>query len=131
VAGVAALVRAHHPTLSAAGVRRRLELTADHPASRVPDPGVGFGVVNPHQAVTAVLPEEPVTAGAGTTIVVPPRVHPPDPGGTAPLAVLSVTGAALLAASFALTRTVLRLGRARGWRPAGALPSATGMGDQR
>jgi type VII secretion-associated serine protease mycosin len=58
VAATAALVRSYHPGLTAAQVKRRLELTADHPPRALPDPEVGWGIVNPYNAVTAVLPEE-------------------------------------------------------------------------
>lgn len=67
VAATAALVRARHPGLTAAQVKHRLEATADRPASRVPDPKVGWGVVNPFNAVTVVVPGERDgdAAGAG------------------------------------------------------------------
>jgi membrane-anchored mycosin MYCP len=58
VTAVAALVRSYHPHLSAAQVKRRLELTADHPGTTLPDPQVGWGVVNPYNAITQVLPGE-------------------------------------------------------------------------
>ena len=38
VTGTAALVRAYHPQLTAAQVRHRLEVTADHPAAALPEP---------------------------------------------------------------------------------------------
>jgi membrane-anchored mycosin MYCP len=67
VAGVAALVRAYRPGLTAAQVRHRLAATANHPAAKLPDPEFGFGTVNPLAAVSAVLPEEtgvaPVVGG--------------------------------------------------------------------
>jgi type VII secretion-associated serine protease mycosin len=74
VAGIAALVRAYHPKLSAAQVRHRLEATADHPNTTVPDPGFGWGTVDPLAAVTAVLPEE---GAAGLAVVHPPSVPKP------------------------------------------------------
>lgn len=58
VTGVAALVRAYRPALTAAQVLHRIEVTADHPAGPLPDAQYGWGVVNPYQAVTEVLPEE-------------------------------------------------------------------------
>ena len=58
VAGVAALVRAYHPQLSADQVARRLELTADHPGVQLPDRQLGWGVVNPYAALATVLAEE-------------------------------------------------------------------------
>ncbi|MER6913306.1 type VII secretion-associated serine protease mycosin [Streptomyces sp. NPDC000594] len=67
VAGTAALVRARHPELTAAQVVHRLQTTADHPPTRLPEPGVGWGVVNPFEAVTAVVPgENGGTTGPGT-----------------------------------------------------------------
>ncbi|HEX2704666.1 MAG TPA: type VII secretion-associated serine protease mycosin, partial [Candidatus Lustribacter sp.] len=56
VAGVAALVRARFPDLTAEQVMHRIAVTADHPAG----PGertiyVGFGTINPRRALTAVL----------------------------------------------------------------------------
>ncbi|MFF3371499.1 type VII secretion-associated serine protease mycosin [Streptomyces sp. NPDC002680] len=58
VSGTAALVRARHPELTVQQVIHRLESTADHPAKTLPDPQVGWGIVNPFEAVTAVIPEE-------------------------------------------------------------------------
>lgn len=57
VAGVVALIRAKYPTLSARAVMYRLEATAQHPSG----PGgrnnqVGYGLINPVAALTAVLP---------------------------------------------------------------------------
>jgi membrane-anchored mycosin MYCP len=119
VAGVAALVRAYHPELTAAQVIHRIEVTADHPAaSRLPDPQLGWGVVNPYAAVTAVLPEEhgahPATAPVRrlSEPASPVVDHTPlvialaAAGGAVVLAGLIVTGAALLPR-----------GRRRGWRP--------------
>jgi len=62
VSGVAALIRSRYPALSAAAVRDRIEQTADHPSTRLPDPQVGFGIIDPVAALTAVL--------------VPPRPQP-------------------------------------------------------
>ena len=52
MSGVAALVRAYHPHLDEAQVVARIKATADGAAG----PGTGNGMVNPVQAVTAVLP---------------------------------------------------------------------------
>lgn len=59
VSGVVALVRSRFPDLTAEQVVHRIVVTADHPAG----PGqrtieVGYGLVNPRRALTAVLPEE-------------------------------------------------------------------------
>jgi subtilisin family serine protease len=61
VSGVAALVRAAYPGLGEAQVVTRITATADGPAG----PGTGRGMVNPVQAVTAVLPAAALAAGAG------------------------------------------------------------------
>jgi type VII secretion-associated serine protease mycosin len=54
VAGVAALIRAYDPGLSAAQIAERITSTADHPAGGR-DNEVGYGVVNPARAVSALL----------------------------------------------------------------------------
>ncbi|WP_410611349.1 type VII secretion-associated serine protease mycosin [Amycolatopsis sp. lyj-109] len=120
VAGVAALVRAYRPGLSAAQVKHRLEATANHPAAALPDPGLGWGVVNPLAAVTTVLPEE--TSGGQAAVIAPPparlpEVKAPDEQGPV-LAIMAVFLVAVF--SFALVR-ISRLtaaARRRSWRPA-------------
>jgi membrane-anchored mycosin MYCP len=117
VAGVAALVRAYHPQLTAAQVRHRLEVTADHPATTVPDPGFGWGTVNPLAAVTAVLPEE---GGAGTVVTHLPAV--PKPVVPAPdrmagvITVLGVLGLIGVGCLTWLCTAIWRSGERRTWR---------------
>ncbi len=95
VAGVAALVRADHPELTAAQVRARLTATAEHPVGPLPDPGLGWGVVNPLAAVTAVLPEHGAAgAPAGSSPASASRPSPPRPDRRGPL----LTGFALVGA---------------------------------
>ncbi|WP_306204558.1 S8 family serine peptidase [Actinoplanes sp. RD1] len=63
VAGVAALVRSAYPELSAEQVAHRVEVTADKVGSATPPSGsFGWGLVNPAESVTKVLPEEAVPA---------------------------------------------------------------------
>jgi membrane-anchored mycosin MYCP len=118
VAGVAALVRAYRPELSAAQVKRRMELTADHPGAALPDPAMGWGVVNPWAAVTMDIPgERGVSAAAKLGWIQPPAKPVPDTWakGNA-LAFGAVAGvAALVAIGLAV---VLPRGARRGWRPA-------------
>ncbi|MCP2260210.1 membrane-anchored mycosin MYCP [Streptoalloteichus tenebrarius] len=70
VAGIVALVRARFPDLPAKKVIERIERTAQHPAGPGGwNPQLGWGMVDPVAAVTAVLPEEqgvvaPVATGA-------------------------------------------------------------------
>ena len=78
VAGVAALVRAQFPQLKAPQVIDRIERTAAHPAA----PGgrndyVGFGMVNPIAALSAVLPDASgVPSAPPRAAALPPkRVH--------------------------------------------------------
>ncbi len=68
VSGVVALVRSYHPGLDEAQVVARIEATADGPAG----PGTGHGLVNPVQAVTAVLPAAQLSSASGSA----PSGHP-------------------------------------------------------
>jgi type VII secretion-associated serine protease mycosin len=77
VAGVAALVRAYRPDLTATQVLHRIEVTADRPPGALPDPRYGWGVVNPYQAVSQLLPEED---GASPAVAAPPVPVVPAPG---------------------------------------------------
>ncbi|HEX5494810.1 MAG TPA: type VII secretion-associated serine protease mycosin [Mycobacteriales bacterium] len=115
VAGVAALVRAYHPELNYQQVEHRIEVTAD----RSTDPLLGFGVVNPYQAVTAVLPEE-----SDATVAQPaPRAIPPvatvgrGDSRVRTLALVCGGVAALLTLLIVCGAVVLPRGRRRNWRP--------------
>jgi type VII secretion-associated serine protease mycosin len=120
VAGVAALVRAYHPELTAAQVKHRLEATADRPPANVPDSGFGWGTVNPTAAVTAVLPEEnpkgavaaPVAADATTPPV------PPQDRVSGVVTTLSVLGVIVIGALVCLAVRLVPIGVRRRWRPA-------------
>lgn len=119
IAGVAALVRSYHPELTAPQVIHRIEVTADHPAvTKLPDPQLGWGVVNPYSAVTAVLPEEHVSPNAA-----PPVLRLSDPrtptADNTPLVIAAVAigGAVVLAGLVVVSAVLLPRGRRRGWRP--------------
>jgi type VII secretion-associated serine protease mycosin len=114
VSGVAALVRAAHPDLTAEEVVDRIIRTADRPA-HLRDDAVGAGVVNPYWAVLS-------EAGTGT---VP---EPPAPLTVGPPAADAMQGVRVAAAWTALVAVVLsglilgsvsvvRNGRRRHWRP--------------
>ena len=75
VSGVAALVRAKYPQLSAHQIINRLTRTARAPARGV-DNQVGYGVVDPVAALTWDVPEGPVTAEIRLPLNIPP---PPAP----------------------------------------------------
>lgn len=120
VAGAAALVRAYHPQLTAAQVKHRLQVTADPPSSTVPDPRLGWGVVNPYAAVTSILPNE---AGATPAVAPPATVSGPTwPSGGLPgrrSAFIITVVATVLVAVVVVARAVVPRGRRRCWRPAG------------
>lgn len=116
VAGVAALVRAAHPDLTYRQVINRLETTADP----LPDNTLGAGIVNPYQAVSAVLANENAT-GEQTPTAPPPIAQvavpvPPDN---------HVRDLALILGGSGLALTIIVLyggyviprGRKRRWRP--------------
>lgn len=74
VSGVAALVRARFPNLSAQQVMRRIVETAHNPARTV-DNQIGFGVVDPYQALTASIDEGPRQSTPYLKEIIP---RPPD-----------------------------------------------------
>ncbi len=79
VAGVAALVRAKYPNLSAHDVVHRLEVTADDKGTAGRDDQYGYGIVNPVKALTADVPTlspRPPTP----TATQPPGTHGSGPG---------------------------------------------------
>ncbi|GAB3733631.1 hypothetical protein GCM10027598_58430 [Amycolatopsis oliviviridis] len=119
VAGVAALVRSYHPELSAEQVKHRLEVTADRPAAKVPDPGFGWGTVNVTAAVTTVLPEESGTGLPVVTAELAPLPPSAQPGGAGPLlAVGAAVSVPILVFLAFLGSRLVRSGRTRGWKPA-------------
>ena len=76
VSGVAALVRAQFPKLTAQQVMHRIEATAQHPgAPDGRDSFIGYGVVNPVAALTAIVPSEEGIAAAGSEQL-PPGLPP-------------------------------------------------------
>lgn len=107
VSGVAALVRARYPELSAHQVIERIQRTAHNPARGV-DNQVGYGVVDPTAALTFNVPSGPRTApGAQTRVVTPPAAAPPRDHRARNVAVaftLAVMAGTLLAAAIARAR---------------------------
>ncbi|GAA4640841.1 hypothetical protein GCM10023196_107800 [Actinoallomurus vinaceus] len=115
VTGVAALVKANKPDLTAPELLKRIVATADHSIGT----GSGSGMVNPREAVTALISD---TNGPSTS----PRAgaQPIDIGGPPPvdhrtrhlgalIAVCAIGGALLVA----FAGVVVPLGARRGWRP--------------
>lgn len=69
ISGVAALIRAKYPSMSAANVVNRLIKTADDKGPAGRDPQYGFGVVDPVKALTAQVASvssNPLVAPAGS-----------------------------------------------------------------
>lgn len=77
VSGVAALVRAKYPDLSAHQVINRIVRTAHSPPGGV-DNRIGYGVVDPVAALTFDVPNvEPAAVGAASRVITPPPPPPP------------------------------------------------------
>ena len=115
VSGVVALVRAAHPDLTQSQVVARIEATADGGSG----PGTGHGLVNPVQAVTAVLPSSgssPVAAAPAQPRVPIDRAPRPDRG-AASIAVPVVAGAGGVAIFVVALAVIVPAGRRRHWRP--------------
>jgi membrane-anchored mycosin MYCP len=116
VSGVAALVMAARPKLTAAEVVSRIIATADGATGT----GTGAGMVDAVQAVTAILPGEgqavTPTASSPPSPVAVPRA--PEPDRFTRMLILSVTGGSLAAAALVVVGAlVIPAGRRRGWRP--------------
>lgn len=123
VAGTAALVLAARPGLTPDQLIHRLDATADRPASgALPDPRVGWGVVDPYRAVTAELPGE-ATATSAPAPAAPPRPMTLPVAHAAPMspaertALLALVGAVVLAVAVPAAALAVRAGRRRGWAP--------------
>jgi membrane-anchored mycosin MYCP len=97
VSGIAALVRAKFPQLSANQVIRRITATAHNPAQGV-DNQVGYGVVDPVAALTFDVSPGDLTPSErlSTQLWVPPAPPPPDTRGRT---TALVGGALVLAAA--------------------------------
>ncbi|WP_410604746.1 type VII secretion-associated serine protease mycosin [Amycolatopsis sp. lyj-90] len=131
VTGVAALVRAYHPNLSAEQVKRRLELTADHPAATLPDPGFGWGTVNAVAAVTAVLPEESGAVGSVVSAEPAPLPSAKEAAGNGDVvALVAAISVPVLGALALLVAGLLRGARTRRWTPARVIEFAGAPGQK-
>jgi membrane-anchored mycosin MYCP len=97
-------------------VIKRIEATADHPAGRLPSPGLGWGVVDPYAAVTAVLPGKPHTSTSSRTVITLPK--PRGPGShTGELAAGIAVGGGAAAIGILMAGGLVAAGRRRDWRP--------------
>ncbi|MFJ4781363.1 type VII secretion-associated serine protease mycosin [Streptomyces sp. NPDC088762] len=124
VSGAVALVKAAHPDLSPAQIKKLLEDTASGTPAGGRDDGRGHGLVDPVaalQAAGAVQPEAavPVPAAAGRPYFGPgpDPVRPPERDARLGAPEAAVAGAALLVLAAVLARRPRRGTRARGRRP--------------
>ncbi len=110
VSGVAALVRAKYPALSAHQIINRILQTAHNPARGV-DNQVGYGVVDPVAALTFnVPPGDRLATGAQSRLIVP-AAPPPPPDHRARTVALVFAG--LVVAAVVIASLVARARRER------------------
>jgi membrane-anchored mycosin MYCP len=114
VSGVAALLIGRQPTLTSAEIKRRIEQTADHPSTDLPNPEQGWGVVNPVAAMTAVLPRP--RQDAIQTAAPLPQPSAAD-AHTRVVGIAVASAAALVALIVIIVAAILPRGRRRNWRP--------------
>jgi len=110
VSGVAALVRAKYPELTAHQVINRILLTAHNPPRGV-DNQVGYGLVDPVAALTFDVPPGDALAPESRTRVLAPPPPPPPPDHRARTAAMGFAG--LVVGGAILTGLVARARRAR------------------
>lgn len=96
VAGLAALIRSRYPELTAAQVIDRITRTA-HAPGRGRDDAIGAGLIDPLAALTAALPDAPISANAdrphAVAAPVPPARPDPRPGRVAVIGSLTLLAA--------------------------------------
>jgi type VII secretion-associated serine protease mycosin len=112
VSGVVALLRSHDRSLSGPQIVDRIIETADRPPEGHSDE-LGYGVVNPYRAMTAVLGTRPNPPAAA--LPPPPRLV--DPFATQKrLAVWAAVGGTAFALVIYFAGGIIRSGRRRRWR---------------
>jgi type VII secretion-associated serine protease mycosin len=119
VSATAALIlqyhRGRHP--HADDVVARILATVDPAPAGAPDPGYGYGILNPYRAVTEQLGPARVPAPAAAPVHLTRTEPAGDRSGGRMTALWLATGGILLAGLVALVATVLPRGAARHWRP--------------
>ena len=110
VSGVAALVRAKYPGLSAHQIISRMLQTAHNPPRGV-DNQVGYGVIDPVAALTFDVPAgERLPPAAQSRVITPPA---PAPAPDHRARTVALVFAAVVAGAIALTALIRRAGRER------------------
>ncbi|MBI1758264.1 MAG: S8 family serine peptidase [Actinobacteria bacterium] len=120
VSGLAAVLLARDRRLTAAQLKRRIELTADHPPTELPDTvgGYGYGAINPIAALTELLPAVPSAASAAPGNGPLPAPHGSDRRSRV-IAFGAAGGATVLVLGVVLGAAVVPRGRRRRWAPGG------------
>ncbi|OYN85867.1 hypothetical protein CGZ92_10225 [Parenemella sanctibonifatiensis] len=119
VTGVVALMLEMEPDLTPAEVKERLIATADRGAA-VPDPAIGWGVVNPYRALTEPVASERETPMTPREPVPPMTRYDMQPIGEFErwLAIGIGAGALLLAIGGVVLHRSFPSGHRRQWKPA-------------
>ena len=118
VTGLAALIKSYYPELTPAQIKARIVATTDRPSANLPSEELGWGVINPVNALTAVLPEQSGTSSGPTARRLDSIPRPAVPDLPTRDAALAIFGGALFLAVVVITvAVVLPRGRRRGWRP--------------
>jgi len=99
VSGVAALVRAKYPNLSAAEVVHRLTATATDKGPPGRDDQYGYGIVNPVAALTADVPPLPPSPTASPTGAATSPTNIAAPRASSPTVLIGILVAVLVAAA--------------------------------
>lgn len=80
VTGLVALMLQKDPSLTPEQIKARLEASADPPLGQIPDKQLGFGIVNPLQALTKPIPSAGVFTGQDPSQAsAPPLPTPVEP----------------------------------------------------
>ncbi|MFJ2008484.1 S8 family serine peptidase [Streptomyces chartreusis] len=115
VAGAAALVRAHEPSLSAGAVGNRLRATALRTSGSVPDPDTGYGLVDPAGAISGVVAESAPATVPQNAVGDP--YHVPEQRTVSSLPAWGIVAGSVFVIMLTGAAAVLvPRGRARGWR---------------
>jgi membrane-anchored mycosin MYCP len=107
VSGVAALIRAKFPMLTAYQVINRIVASA-HNSARAASTVVGTGVIDPVAALTWEIPAGAPTPAAQTVAVAPPPAPPPDDSAPRLVAFAVAAAAAATVAAVAILTAVRR-----------------------